>query len=232
MATTHDKAQDKALEAYLKEARTFDYDQRLAADRSKRIAWTVAGVASLMAIASVSAVAALTPLKEVVPFVIRVDSATGVPEVMTSLSDGQNTYDEAVTRYFLARYVRVREGYSFSEREEIYREISLMSAPEVTERFGAYFNASNPQSPQYLYGKDTKATVRFRSLSFLSDGLAQVRFAKVEDNTREDLVTRTLWVATIEYTFDAEAQISTEDRVINPLGFIVKSYRADPEVAQ
>lgn len=221
-----------ALADYLKEARSFDYDQRLAAERSKRIAWTVAGVASVLAIAAVSAVAALAPLKEVAPFVIRVDNATGVPEVMTALSDGQETYDEAVTRYFLARYVRVREGYTYAERESIYHEVSLTSAPDVTERFGEYFNASNPQSPQYLYGKDVKAEIQVRSLSFLSDGLAQVRFARVVHNAREDSVTKTLWVATIEYAFDPEAQITTEDRVINPLGFIVKNYRADPEVSQ
>lgn len=222
----------KELGEYLKKARSFDYDQRLAADRSKKIAWVVAGCASILAIASVAAVAALAPLKEVVPFVIRVDNATGVPEVMTSLSDGKETYEEAVTRYFLARYVRVREGYNYAERENIFREVSLLSAPNVSENFSEFFNASNPKSPQYLYGKDTKATIQIRSIAFLSENLAQVRFARIENNEREDITTRTLWVSTIDFEFDGEAQISTEDRVINPLGFIVKSYRADSEVGQ
>lgn len=221
-----------ALADYFKQARSFDYDQRLAAEKSKRTAWVIAVVASVLAIVSVAAVAALSPYKEVVPFVIRVDNATGVPEVMTSLSDGEETYDEAVSRYFLARYVRVREGYNYAERENIYHEIALLSSPEVSNQFAEFFNATNLKSPQYVYGKDTRATVQIRSLSFLGENLAQVRFSRIERNEREDITTRTLWVATIEFEFDSKAEISTEDRFINPLGFLVKNYRADPEVNQ
>ena len=43
-------SQDKDLAAYLKEARSFDYDSRLAAERSKRTAWIIAGAASVMAL--------------------------------------------------------------------------------------------------------------------------------------------------------------------------------------
>lgn len=223
---------DKELAAYLKAARTFDYDQRLAAERSKRVAWALAGVASLLATASVAAVAALAPLKEVVPFVIRVDQATGVPEVMTALTDGRESYDEAVARYFLARYARVRESYSFAERQNIFHEVTLMSAPEVTRQFSDFFNATNPKSPQYLYGRDTHASIRIRSISFLGDQLAQVRFTRTERNEREKLKKETLWVSTIQFEFDPKAEISTEDRLVNPLGFIVRNYRVDPEVVQ
>ncbi|MGY9048370.1 hypothetical protein P775_20140 [Puniceibacterium antarcticum] len=225
-------SQDKDLAAYLKQARSFDYDSRIAAERSKRTAWGIAGIASLLAVSSVVAVAVMAPLKQVVPFVIRVDQASGVPEVMTSLSDGKSTYDEAVTRYFLARYVREREGYAFAEREAIFHEVTLMSSPEEKARFSAYFNGTNPKSPQYAYGTDTRAEIKIRSISFLSDSLAQVRFYKSEINDRENLTTQSPWLSTLAFDFDGDAEISAQDRTINPLGFIVTSYRADPEVAQ
>jgi type IV secretory pathway component VirB8 len=76
------------------------------------------------------------------------------------------------------------------------------------------------------------AELRLRSISFLNDGLAQVRFYKTEVTEREDLRARSLWVSTIEFDFDAAADISAEDRTINPLGFVVSSYRADPEVTE
>ena len=225
-------AQDKDFAAYLKEARSFDYDSRIAAERSTRLAWLIAGAASVLALTSVAAVGVMAPLKEVVPFVIRVDQASGVPEVMTRLSEDTTTYDEAVTRYFLARYVREREGYTYAEREAIFHEVTLMSSPEEQARFAAYFNGSNPKSPQYAYGTDTTAEIRIRSISFLNDGLAQVRFYKTEVTEREDLRARSLWVSSIEFDFDAAADISAEDRTINPLGFVVSSYRADPEVTE
>src|SRR4051812_43214087 len=86
------------LKSYFANARTWEQDRLLAADRSRRIAWVTAGVASLLAVVSVGAVAALTPLKTVEPFVIRVDSATGIVDVVNALDNTGETYDEAVYR--------------------------------------------------------------------------------------------------------------------------------------
>jgi type IV secretion system protein VirB8 len=61
------------LKAYFEEAKRWDQDRLAAAQRSKRLAWTVAGCAGVLALAAVGAVAALTPLKTVEPFVVRVD---------------------------------------------------------------------------------------------------------------------------------------------------------------
>lgn len=223
---------DKELKQYLEEARTFDQDRLLAARRSTRVAWSVAGVAGLLACASTTAVIALAPLKTVEPFVIRVDQATGVPEVMTALTDGLEEYDEAVAKYFLALYVRTREGYSYAARSVIFDHVQIMSGPEEQAEFSASYNASNPDSPQYLFGKKTKAEVEIRSISFLDDGLAQVRFYRVTKNEDENLERRSQWVSTLTYTFDGQAEISAQDRMINPLGFVVTDYRADPEVVQ
>ncbi|MFV1761525.1 VirB8/TrbF family protein [Phaeobacter sp. A90a-4k] len=223
---------DKELQKYFDDARSFDQDKLLAAVRSKRLAWTVACISGLIACAGVAAVAALAPLKSVEPFVIRVDQATGVPEVMTALTDGQETYDEAVAKYFLALYVRSREGYSYAARNVIFNHVMLMSGPEEQTEFAAHYNASNPDSPQYVYGRKTKAEVEIRSVSFLDDGLAQVRYYLITKHEDEDLERRSQWVATLNYEFDGAAQISSKDRLINPLGFVVPDYRADPEVVQ
>src|SRR5690349_7419990 len=94
------------LEGYFQEARSWDQDRLAAAERSKRLAWTVAGGASVLAVAAVSAVVALAPLKSVEPFVVRVDRTTGGVDVMTGLKGrGDLTYDEAVSKYFLGQYV-------------------------------------------------------------------------------------------------------------------------------
>lgn len=216
------------LKQYFKEARSFDYDLRVRSDRSCRLAWIFAGISSVLAIAACSAVAMLVPLKTVEPFVIRVDSATGVPEVMTALSDGKEHYEEAVSKYFLARYVRAREGYSFAMREAIFREVQLLSSRQEQVEFGTYYNASNSGSPQFIHGKHGTADIAIRSIAFIGDNLAQVRFSKMV--TERDQRIRTLWVSTVHFKFRSDAIISDKDRLINPLGFVVTGYRSDPEV--
>lgn len=100
------------LKTYFEKARRFDQDRVIQVERSARIAWSVAIVAGILAGASIFAVAALTPLKTIEPFVVRVDNSTGIVDVVSALTSTAGTYDEAVTKYFAAKYVRARKAMS------------------------------------------------------------------------------------------------------------------------
>ena len=81
------------LKDYFERARRFDQDRLLTAYRSTRTAWSVAAVSAVLAACSVVAVAALAPLKSVEPFVIRVDNATGIVDVVSALTSEAGRYD-------------------------------------------------------------------------------------------------------------------------------------------
>ncbi len=74
------------LKTYFEKARRFDQDRVIQVERSARIAWSVAIVAGILAGASIFAVAALTPLKTIEPFVVRVDNSTGIVDVVSALT--------------------------------------------------------------------------------------------------------------------------------------------------
>src|SRR3546814_6407729 len=95
----------------------------------RSIAWTVAAATSVLAAASIFAVAALAPLKTVVPYVIRVNQTTGAVDVQTALTQRPMRYDEAVTKYFLAQYVRTRESWIPAAAEENFRFVTILSQP-------------------------------------------------------------------------------------------------------
>ncbi len=79
--------------------------------RQSKIAWSIAGVAVLMAAAATFAVAALAPLKSVEPFIVRVDSNTGYTDVISTLKHQTVENDEVMNNYWLGKYVEYREGY-------------------------------------------------------------------------------------------------------------------------
>jgi type IV secretion system protein VirB8 len=216
------------LKAYFDRARLWEQDQLLAAHRSKRLAWTVAAGACGLAAAAVAAVAALAPLKSVEPFVVRVDNATGIVDVVARLSDAPADYPEAVTKYFLAKYVRARESYSRAEAEANFRTASLLSTPGEQGRFAAHYRGSNPQSPQVLHGSQGVAEIRIKTISLLGPNLASVRYLR--EARRGDALDTSHWIATVTFGIELGAAISTTDRLINPIGFLVSEYRADPEV--
>jgi type IV secretion system protein VirB8 len=214
------------LKSYFEKARRFDQDRMLQVERSNRIAWSIAIVASIGASASIFAVAGLTPLKTVEPFVVRVDNSTGIVDVVSALTSSAGTYDEAVTKYFAAKYVRAREGYVWSEAEENFRTIALLSTQAEQTRFAAVYRGSNPESPQNIYSREAAARVNIASISLINQNVVSVRYMRTI--TRGDDVRTTHWVATLTFSY-ANVPMSSTDRLVNPLGFAVSEYRADPE---
>lgn len=216
------------LKAYFAEARSWDQDRLASALRSRRLAWIVAAVATGLAGAAVTAVVALTPLKTVEPYVVRVDRTTGAVEVLRGIStEGPQTYDEAVTKSFLATYVRAREGWLPQAAEANFRQVSIMSTPDEQQRWAVTYRPTNPASPQIAFGPTADAQVAVRAVSFVAPGVANVRFHRVV--RRGAQVEDTDWIATVAFAY-TKAPMSEGDRLRNPLGFQVSSYRADPEV--
>ncbi len=161
------------------------------------MAWTVAVLASTVAIAASAAVAALAPLKSVEPYVVRVNQTTGSVDVMTGLTGERGvTYNEAVSKSFLAQYVRAREGYLPPAAQENFQFVTILSTPDEQQRWADLYRATNPQSPQVLVGPDGSATVTIRNITFINDKVANVRFSKTVRLGQEVKVTD--WIATLK----------------------------------
>ncbi|MDH7791240.1 virB8 family protein [Ochrobactrum sp. AN78] len=214
------------LKSYFEKARRFDQDRLIQIERSNRIAWSIAIAASLVAAVSVFAIAGLTPLKTVEPFVVRVDNSTGIVDVVSALTSTAGTYDEAVTKYFAAKYVRAREGYVWSEAQENFRTIALLSVQAEQDRFAGHYRGSNPESPQVTYGRAATAKISIASISLINQNVVSVRYMRTV--TRGDDVRMTHWVATLTFSY-ANAPMTSTDRLVNPLGFVVSEYRSDRE---
>lgn len=217
------------LKRYFAEARRWDQDRLADALRSRRLAWAAAGTAGGLAIAATVALALLTPLKTSEPFVIRVDEATGAVDVVRGLSaeTGPVRYEEAISKYFLGQYVRGREGYLDPAAEDAFRLVSLLSAPAEQRRWAELYRGSNPQSPQNLYGRDGEAVVSIRAIGFINNNVANVRFRRTVRQAQREVESD--WIATIAFAY-TRAPMTEADRLRNPLGFQVTSYRVDPEV--
>lgn len=223
------KDSDEDLKSYFAEAQSWDRERFVAANRSRHLAWIVAGAASVIALVGIGSVAMLSPLKTVVPYVVTVDRSTGATEVTQQLrGDKSITYDEAVRKYFLANYVRAREGWIPQARQEYFNQVLALSAPEEQHRWIAFYKKDNPDSPQNQLTAGDTVFVSVRAVSFISPSVAQVRFTKRLE--RDAQATETPAIATI--TFDVMSKPESEaGRYANPLGFQVKSYRADVEVS-
>jgi type IV secretion system protein VirB8 len=221
------KVEKEDFQKYLAEARSWETDKVAEANKSKRRAYVVAAIGSLAAIVSIAAVASLAPLKTVEPFVVRVDSATGVVDVVNALKDGKTNYDEAVNKFFTQWYVRYREGYSKELAPDYYQNVGVMSVGVEQQKYYEWFTPKNPNSPLNIYGANAKVKIDIKGTSFISPNVALVRYTrKIERAAEQPQLSH--WTATITFKYSG-APMKEKDREVNPLGFQVTEFRNDPD---
>lgn len=225
---------DEALTAYFREAASWDADRLRQLRSSARRAWQVAAAGWLCAVSGALALSALVPLRRVDTVVVRVDSSTGVVDVVPAY-DGKSAIADTVTRYFLTHYISVCERFNFATAESDYEECGAFHAAQRNQAWYAMWNTSNPASPLNVHKDGSTVRVQVESVSFfkratgLSD-LAQVRYLKAErpgSGADEHL---THWSATIQYAYTPPAQ-DPRVRRWNPLGFKIVELTVEPEVA-
>ena len=220
---------------YLQRAASYDDDRGQRLRRSERRAWRVAAAAVGLLILSWAALMGLMPLKVVMPPpVILVDRTTGAVEVMTSLNNHQQVRaEDAERKYWLATYVRHREGYTWNDRAESYAVVSAMSEKLEQERYANDVAGSNPRSPQAELGENGMIEIRVVSVALGStpEASANIRFERIVRDRRGTTQPTQYRVATIGYRF-VDEPIKERDRLLNPRGFRVMTYRADTEVTR
>lgn len=189
----------------------------------------IAAATTVAALAMAVALAAITPLKTVEPFIVRVDNNTGLTDVVATRKNQTIENDEVINKYWLAQYVRYRETYDWQTIQSTYDATMLLSSADEQARFGAIYDS--PASPDKILENNYRVKVKVRNIAFLGDS-AQVRFTKttaptVPQNAGVDKEEN--FIATV--AFDYKNTPSKEaDFLVNPLGFQVLSYRVDPEM--
>jgi len=223
-----------AGEDYCLEAASWDADRIACIEHSRKVAWRTAGAGWLCAVGCSVALASLTPLKRVDPFVIRVDTSTGVVDLVPAFTS-TGAMDEVVTRYFLNHYVTICERFNEVTAESDYEECGALHGPQRNLMWASLWKRTNPESPLNLYRDGTRVRAEVQSISFFSraDGrtdLAQVRYLKVARQSVDALPRLTRWIATIQYAYTAPSK-DAKQRGWNPLGFKVMEFNTEPEIA-
>lgn len=202
----------------------------LSVEKSERRAWFVAFASVGVAVLAIAAIAMMMPLKESVPYVIRVDNATGVPDIVTAITDKAVTGDEVMDKYWLAHYVRARETYDWYTLQRDYNTVGLLSSANVGQGYAQLFEGKDALDK--TYGKTVRATVEIVSVVPTGKNTGTVRFIKTTKRTDQEGTpgTVTKWVATVAYEYRSTARIKESERLVNPFGFQVLTYRVDPEM--
>lgn len=220
----------KSADGYFAAAASWETSRLTQLLSSERRAWRVTFLALGGMVLSWVAIVLMMPLKETVPYVIRVDRATGATDIVTSLNSKDVGFDEVMDKYWLGRYVRARQSYDWYTLQADYNEVGLLSDPVTARSYAAQFGGDGGLEKKY----SDRVKVRAHLVSVIPNGsgTATVRFyteTGSADGSSPPAVTH--WVATIGYSYKNPSSMKSDDRQVNPLGFQVNSYRVDSELA-
>lgn len=213
---------------YFKEAASWDDDRTVRNAKASRTGWLVAGAEFVVILLLCLALVLMLPLKTNEIRLVRVDSSTGIVDQVVKLADARETYDEAMTKFFLRRVVALRETYTRAQLQNNYDQSVLFTAPAARPQLKGDFSFDNPNSPYKRYGELGTASVQIVTISFVAKNVAQVRYVRTDRKSGSEVQTH--WIATVEFRYVAQPA-SEEARGINPLGFQVTNYRNDPEAS-
>jgi len=221
------------LEPYWQEAASWDADRITGFRRRERLAWGSALGGWSCAVICAVALVLLVPLKQIAPFLVRVDSTTGLVDVVPVAAPVMSM-PELVTRYLLTHYVMVCERFNFATAESDYEECGAFHSAARNQAWYAQWNPASPDSPlnRYRDGSTVRASVISVSFFKRANGmrdLAQVRYVKRvrHAGATEEQVSH--WVVTVQYSYVAPSR-ELRLRSLNPLGFRIEDFRPEPEV--
>ncbi|WP_426702141.1 virB8 family protein [Rhodanobacter sp. Col0626] len=212
------------------------------AKRSERRAWWVAFTAIGMALILAGGYYYMLPLKQKVPYLIMADAYTGTATVASLDGDFAMrgiTTREAVNRSNVAHFMLARESYDWAlVNLRDWKTVQTMASPAVKAEYTAMFVSNNPDGWVKQYGKDRSIRVKLLSIQLIGGGPgvtprgATVRFQRSLFN-KSNGTTLPLdnKIATIEFTYKENLEMDDQNRIENPLGFWVTSYRVDDDYA-
>ena len=214
---------------YFESGKSWEHGIYANLESSRRRAWIVAFLALGLATAAIVCLMLILPLKTFEPYVVTVDESSGYTEITRPLIQDGMSEQAAITESNLVRYVILREGFNPHIMRENYDNVALLSDQKALQEYEELWNENNPKNPSRIAGARGTTDVKIKSVSFLNDETAQVRFAT--QTRKENRVYESHWNAIITFRY-TQKPMKMLERFQNPLGFQVISYRKSQEIME
>ncbi|NMI22394.1 conjugative transfer protein [Xanthomonas hortorum pv. pelargonii] len=207
------------------------------ARRSEKRAWIVAMLSMLVTVMTAGGYYYMLPLKEKVPYLVMADAYSGtstIAKLEANYGGRAISTSEALARSNIARFIIARESYdasTISDRD--WNTVGAMAATSVLSEYRALHAANNQARPFLVYGRNRAIRISILSITLIGGkgkpfSGATVRFQRnIYDKSSTVSTLLDNKIATMEFAYQDNLQMSDELRVENPLGFRVTDYRVD-----
>lgn len=187
-------------------------------------------ILGLAVVALAIAFAMLVPLKQTVPYLVRVDTLTGATQIGQTVQDYVNQ-SELNDKHWVKNFVVARERYNYRLLQHDYDTIKSLAGDVPWKEYDELFNGSNGLDQRL--GENVQITPEIISITLTKNGdqkFATVRLKVEQRDMRSEGKTRTIQkVATLRYDYKPKFFVREREAIENPFGFVVLAYQTDNE---
>ncbi|KGT87017.1 membrane protein [Erwinia typographi] len=200
---------------------------------SKKTAWIIASVAVVIVILLTIAIMLMLPLKQTDTALYIIDSHTGRSEFVTRVKEKDLTENDAISKSYVANYVKLREGYNYFSLQNDYDTVQLFNSDEVNSEYIDWF--AGPNAPDKV-NKNAEYVVKTEIISdpisyaTKPDKLANVRVKTTTRRVADGSTQVSIWNIRMTFRYIPSKELTDSQRESNPLGFIVTSYQREKEL--
>jgi len=212
-------------------AMSFEVSKRAQEEKSKKVAWIIAGVMTVITFLLSIGIVSLLPLKTVEPFLVEVNKSNGMVNVVPVLKEKTITTLEATDKHFVSLYVQKREAYYHDILDDDYVKVQSMSTSKVAKEYIRMYEGANGRAE--ILQDDFNVRVNIKSIVLgVSAGTkmatvrVEIRKKDLKSNFSEKPIIK---VITLAYKYVPELKQKEKLKLFNPLGFQVTTYRTDRE---
>lgn len=200
-------------------------------EKSRAVAWRVAIGASIVAAVAVVAAATLSHLRQVIPYIVKVDGNGQNIEVLQAFDNQLIPKSELMDMHWVERYVVAREQYNYWLVSSDYLFVEGTSDPQAFGEYSAQFQGE--KALDKVFGRETERRIKVLGVtaSPTIKNQISVRFERTTVSKSVLAEPPTIYVATVAYRYDPSFRGSQFEMRRNPMGFKVSAYRRDAELA-
>lgn len=215
-------------------ANSWEQDRVAQSLASGRRGWMAAGIGGVLAVLGFAMGAFQSLRPPPAPYPVVVDRTTGETSVVATLDAANVPVLAALDQHNVAVFVRARESYNFGLLQRDYDQVGRMTVPETWAPYGVQFAGERAMQTVIAAKEEHRVTIvsvrLTRSPAAGKPGEAVATFDRQVRPAQGLIPTTTRYVSTVRYEYRPSAMKLPTDRIENPFGFVVTSYRADAEL--
>lgn len=181
-------------------------------------------------IALVVGIVTMLPLKQTVPYIVRVDTLTGATEIGQTVKD-YVAESELADKHWVKNFVVARERYNYRLLQHDYDTVKSLAGDVPWKEYSELF--SGPKALDRQLGENVQFTPEIISITLTENAgqkFATVRLKVEQRDMRTESMQRTIHkVATLRYEYKPSLFTSERAAIENPFGFTVLGYQTDSE---